>query len=179
MTQTISVTRGTVSMTTDGSTKSTLFTSSSGVIATRVIVNQIAWHYDTGFGPNVRIALLHYNAAGYWSVLGYMYVNYTYGGALQFHIGTNPNFSSYFNAAAGTPFFGIQRLHGSNTNQQIGNQSASSIDAPNSIANAYNAINFCPGQFWLGPSDVISLVCYSQNGGSCTVGYSFTLISES
>ena len=179
MTQTLSVARGTVSMTTDGSTKSTLFTNSSGVIATRVIVNQIAWHYDTGFGPNVKVALLHYNAAGYWSVLGLMYVNYTYGGALQFHVGVNPDKTSYFNSSSGIGLFLIQRLHGGAANQQIGNQNASSIDAPNTLANAYNAINFCPGQFWLGPSDSVALVCYSQNGGSCTVGYSFTLISES
>jgi hypothetical protein len=166
-------------MTTDGNTKSTLFTNSAGVIATRVIVNQIAWHYDTGFGPNVRVALLHYNAAGYWSVLGLMFTNYTYGGALQFHVGTRPETFGYFNTNNAMDYFGVQRLHGQSANVQIGNQSANYIDAPRYAANVYNTINICPGQFWLGPSDVISLVGYSANGGSCTVGYSFTLISES
>ena len=178
MTQTISVARGTVSMTTDGSTKSTLFTNSSGVIATRVIVNQIAWHYDTSFGPNVKVALVHYNAAGYWSVLGAMYLNYNYGSALQFHVGTNPTSLGYMNSANSMSYLGLQRIMGTGSGQ-MGNQNASNIEAVITSSNVYNTWNFCPGQFWLGPSDVISLVGYSQNGGSCTVGYSFTLISES
>ena len=178
MTQTLSVARGTVSMTTDGSTKSTLFTNSSGVIATRVIVNQIAWNYDTGFGPNVKVALVHYNAAGYWSVLGFIYINYSYGSALQFHVGTTPNSFGYFNSANGTAYFGVQRLVGGGSGQ-MGNQAASNIEPSLHNQNTQYAANFCPGQFWIGPSDVISLVGYSANGGTCTVGYSFTLISES
>ena len=178
MTQTISIARGTVSMTTNGSTKSTLFTNSSGVIATRVIVNQIAWHYDTSFGPNVRVALVHYNAAGYWSVLGFIYTNYFYGSALQFHIGTTPESFGFFSSSSGEATFGVQRLVGGGSGQ-MGNQAASNIEPSLHNQNTSYAANFCPGQFWLGPSDVISLVGYSGNGGSCTVGYSFTLISES
>jgi len=127
MTQTISVARGTVSMTTDGSTKSTLFTNSSGVIATRVIVNQIAWNYDVGFGPNVKVALVHYNAAGYWSVLGFIYINYAYGSALQFQVGTTPSSFGYYNSANGVAYFGVQRLVGGGSGQ-MGNQAVSNIE---------------------------------------------------
>ena len=176
MTQTLSVARGTVSSTTDGTTRSTLFTNSASVIATRVIVNQLAWTTDISInsGGLYKAALIHYNAAGQYSVLGLQAHAYPYSCGFQFNIATTPE--SYF-ASSTNSYFGVQKIFQSGAGQIGTNINA--IDFPVISQNNPVNTNFCAGQFWIGPSDVISFAVYSPSGGQATVGYSFTLISES
>ncbi len=175
MTQTISIARGTVSSAADGTTRSTLFTNSASVIATRVIVNQVAWTTSNSIsGGPYKAALIHYNAAGQYSVLGLQTHAYPYSCGFQFNIGTTPE--AYF-ASSTNSYFGVQKIF-QNGAGQIGTD-INAIDCPVISQNVPNNTNFCASQFWIGPSDVISFAVYSPQGGSATVGYSFTLISES
>ena len=177
MTQTLSVVRGTVSSASDGTTRSTLFTNSASVIATRVIVNQLAWYNNVSANGAYKAALIHYNAAGQYSVLGFQHHSYTYAKNFQFNPGVNMPSASWFNSSSGTGTLGVQKIFASGADQ-IGT-SVNAIDSQ--VMATYNptSSNFCPGQFWIGPSDVISFAFYSGDGGTGTVGYSFTLISES
>ncbi len=158
MTQTISIARGTVSSAADGTTRSTLFTNSASVIATRVIVNQVAWTTSNSIsGGPYKAALIHYNAAGQYSVLGLQTHAYPYSCGFQFNIGTTPE--AYF-ASSTNSYFGVQKIF-QNGAGQIGTD-INAIDCPVISQNVPNNTNFCASQFWIGPSDVISFAVYSR-----------------
>lgn len=177
MPQTISLVRGTTTVTGNGTTFATLFTNSASGIATRVIVNQLAMSGSS-------------NGSGSY-VAGSVYNNAVGAGETQigaFYRGTAGTSASLYS------FFPSNTLSNSLATSASGNMGTAG--AP-TLFNGFAYIqqntqsterSYCllPQTFWIGPSDAIRMTSYMYTAGgkggspaTVTLRYSFTLITES
>jgi hypothetical protein len=191
MPQTISLVRGTTSVTGNSTSNVTLFTNSGTGIATRVIVNQLTFYIGaSASGSGYLINLYHQSSGGYNSIVGQI----ANGGSgtiprtEQWLIGGFPSSKvigstsqgnmpdSFVMGSTDTGGGGAQDVlywPASTTRMQIGSNSST------------GQYKHCPQTFWIGPSDVLRIKAgWNQAGGkggtpaTVNIGYSFTLITE-
>ena len=177
MAQTISLQRGTATVTGDGTSFATLFTNGSTGLGTRVIVNQL--QITGNSGTQECYARLFNNGSGTArTILGqaYSFNNIGNGGTLTFYPTQNTFQQNFSNTTANAvQSFGSPVFLSSNPRVSI---IASGNQNPN--------YTLLPTTFWIGPSDAIQMSSYmkyisgkSTPSATVTIAYSFTLITES
>jgi len=190
MAQTISLVRGTTSVTGNGTSNVTLFTNSGTGIATRVIVNQLTFYIGgSASGSGYLINLYHQSSGGYNSIVGQI----ANGGSgtiprtEQWLIGGFPSTRVIGNSSQGTA---VDSFCMGSTSGAAGSTDVLSFDASTTrMSIGSNSSNgqykHCPQTFWIGPSDVLRIKAgWNQAGGkggtpaTVNIGYSFTLITE-
>jgi hypothetical protein len=189
MPQTVSLVRGTTSVSGDGTSSVTLFTNSASGIATRVIVNQLTFYINTA--PNssaMTINLYHQSSGGFNSIIG----------QIANTAGTPPRTEQWSlgndlqtSAASGTTTpvitgtkYAMGAFSGSSGTDVL---SFSADTARIQLSNSgVSYLRQCPQNFWIGPSDILRIksrwTIPGGKGGSpatVSIGYSFTLITES
>jgi hypothetical protein len=190
MPQTVALQRGSTSLNGNGATFGDLFTQSSG-IATRVVLNGIAcWSQTTG-DPYVFASLLVKSAGSTTNVLTVGSKSFGNATTSAFDMspsdGIDGNFTGY--SPTSTVSFAnkltpISQL--GSTNLPFGAQSWTAVGlqlcgggTTQSVNNGTATYFSVPRDFWIGPSDVVSMKIYSNNGRTWTIAYSFTTITES
>lgn len=172
MAQTIAMVRGTT--TCSSGSVATLFTQSTGT-ATRVIVNMISCYGNTQFGsPSINVNFV--SSSGGSSVLAYFKNNTSIYSAQFMPVGNGTAPASFQGATATTPIIG-----GTNSNvgtSYIGAQNPNTFTLTNTTGNNQYS-SYCPSNFWMGPSDYITIRVTDANSSDMTVAYSFTTITES
>ncbi len=187
MAQTIAAQRGTTTNAGDGTTKTTLFTQSSG-IATRVILNGVSAQSAGGTSATFRISLvinvngsgsfipvaIRGNASAGRSVYGIsMMPDSKTGEAVQSLGGSAGAYqpSRWVPATVSQPvYFGTEIQ---NNRWEWFGPVGSYSDALN------NSIDYVPSQFWMNSGDTLSIITFNTNNRSADVVYSFTTITES
>lgn len=198
MAQTISIQRGSVTYTADGSTTSnitTLFTNTSSGAGTRVIVNYIVVNnpYQTGGGYTYPSA----TCSGFLGVVSSGTTGSIIGG-MTTSSGTNSTFTmplgdnqTSVGAGSGTIVASPPRFRAAVANQnQVGYTATNPSNIGFSVSDTTN-VGYCPRNFWIGPSDVIkwwpltSQYTFPSGKGTAataytqTLYYSFVCITES
>jgi len=173
MPQTISLVRGTATISSANGTNSvTLFTNSASGIATRVIVNQLTVTSNQSSITSYGTSLSFFNSGSGTaeSIIGGVYSHQA-----QQRLTVTPSQS--------LSGFGSANNSGSIS---VGGTLAGGRDFFQQPTPAGTNYNICPINFWIGPSDVIlaKVQWYSGSGksinpASVTIAYSFTLIRES
>jgi hypothetical protein len=171
MTQTVATQRGTTSMTSGGS--STLFTQSGG-LNTRVIFNMMTFFLD-GSGSAVAITITHTSSAGGSGVIGYLYANSTKNGCF---FPANNAVSGVQTVMNSTTAFALQGIITGGTGY-IGATAANSVSLLAGSQGLTPNASYLPSNYYIGPSDTISVRMYDANGNSGTFAYSITTITES
>lgn len=171
MAQGVQLFRGTTSVTADGSTPSTLFTL-TGVTAARIILNQLVVQKSNSWGSSFPYLLLTLNSANSYSSPLWMSRGpqnyYSYCAQIIDHpVGVNPVNGSYLaNALPGNAVFATSL------------SSAPYFTDSSSIGNFGYTDGYPVRNFYMGPSDSVTVRFYAGNAGSANVGYSFTAITE-
>ena len=185
MAQTIALQRGTTTVSTSGSASATLFTQSGGT-ATRVIKNQLGLYFSPTIDQNgVYIAVFHNVSGGQSFLLGHFYRS-AYNQSYQFTPGA-PSDSQFVATGTGTSntLVPIMPIITSNGSSGVGSANADNIGVnwPNSNSPAWSLF---PANFYMGPSDSISIKVYAKRASGKSVisvtayiSYSFTTITES
>jgi len=159
MPQTIAMVRGTTTCTSGSSV--TLFTQSGGT-ATRVILNWVAF-YTTGGGtygsPNCN--LYHTSSSGGAGVVAAWANN-------------SGNFGGQHSG-------GIPSVTSNSSNSVFGNVSGNypALLQAMRVSSVAVTPSFAASNFWIGPSDSVSLSWFDNNGLAITIAYSFTTVTES
>jgi hypothetical protein len=187
MAQTIAMQRGTVSITANGTTATTLFTQSGGA-ATRVITGGMTGSWSTLVSSSTSFSFILTvtpSGASYDNTIGYMQ-GYTSGGNLytfsllpeagatgsqatnSYNVAINP--SSTLTTSYGGPF---------SDNIAYNNIYLNTSPAGASFNNNYLTYNAFPKQFWIGPSDVVRVKAFNYSGGTLYLTYSFVTVTES
>lgn len=199
MPQTISLQRGSVTYTANGSSTSnitTLFTNSSSGIATRVIINYLTIN-NPFVAPGSPMESRSFQTRGFLGVvngsaaamIGYM------SGASGSPSTTNGMMSCCMPIADSSAPYGntvnqgINFINTAADSNQIGFQNQNPNNIQFNVGG--NAGGYCPRTFWIGPSDSIrwwpQASLWTQRSGKSLVAnfvtqtmyYSFTLITES
>lgn len=185
MAQTIALQRGTTTVSGNSTSTATLFTQSGG-IATRVIVNQLTFTFNSATsGSQTILGVYHTSSGGQTSLIG-IFRNSQNGlgyQAIQFAVGsaTNNGFtatsiSSTSNLYPQMPCIGHTQS-GDMSGTGPGNISFSYSDSSNT------RFSTLPSNFYIGPSDSIIIKAQALDGGgspvTVTASYSFTTITES
>jgi len=159
MPQTIAMIRGTTSCANGSSV--TLFTQSGGT-ATRVILNWVAF-YNTGTNSysSPNCVLYHTSSAGGAGVVA----------------GWANNSSNYGGQISG----GIPSVTSNSSNSVFGNVAGNypALLQAMRVNNISAGTTFAASNFWIGPSDSVSLSWYDNNNQNINVAYSFTTVTES
>jgi hypothetical protein len=189
MAQTVALQRGSTTVSGDGNAYANLFTQSSGT-ATRVIINGVACYSNTA-DYQIFAGLLVKSAGSSTNVLTIGLKSFGGASLAAFDFGSydsnESNFTGYSTTSTipfsnkvnmgwatggvGTSFGGVPYTAGGVT--VIGGGTSSAI---NSNQATYFSV---PRDFWIGPSDVVSVKIFGGNIRSWTVAYSFTTITES
>lgn len=180
MAQTITLQRGTASMTLNGTTKYTLFTQSGGT-ATRVIINGVAVKANNARAGIMLGVFVQQSGGGFWTVAlkitnnsanvanldlqrGQMALASSTGGG-----GTSTSGSALVGGSTGGSFYGDQ-------NMVTGNVFGATTSATMYSNSQYEC---CPNEFYIGPSDIVYLKAHNPFGDAGDYVYSFTCITES
>jgi hypothetical protein len=186
MAQTIVAQRGTTTNASDGVTKTTLFTQSTG-IATRVIINSVSFVNPDGTSSGVRMSLMiNVNGSGSFTPVALVGTNTTAGRAL-YGLSMMPGSAGGEIASTGTgatPFPSRWVTAVASTASYLGNELANAkfeFSGPqgNAMSNTDSPVYIVPNQFWMNSGDVLSIVTWNTNNRSANVVYSFTTITES
>lgn len=187
MAQTIAVQRGTTTSTSDGTSRVTLFTQSSG-IATRVILVGLSVNLS---GTDTRLAMsLTVNVNGSGSYLPIAYItsnNNTTSRYLNMYPNGSSNHSGAIFAGSATGGGVSQSAASTVLSNLSGGTSATANPFGIQIALPFNntntggsdPINYVPSQFWIGNGDLITFQCYTLNPLSASIVYHFVTITES
>ena len=186
MAQTVALQRGTTSVSADNSSSVTLFTQSSGT-ATRVIVNSLGMYFSPQPNTGTQAFVLYVTSSGgQTTVIGIIRSSST-SRSVQFTPAGSPTsqFLGGMNSTNGQVYPFVPNIT-SNGATGVGSS------APNSVSVTYLStstglpINIISSNFYIGPSDVISMKGFAQQVSgksttSCTmsISYSFTTITES
>lgn len=168
MAQTISVQRGSTSISTN--TDTTIFTNSASG-SSRVIINSVGWFIQDGSASYIATGLFVQNSAG-GVMIPFGMARTTMASQLSqvWVPGTTPVGSSIGTSNPGQMVF-------------INNGSANSTD-PNQMQWNYagstitNNFAYCPKSIWMGPSDVLKARQANSSGQSTNLVYNFTVITE-
>ncbi len=186
MAQTIAVQRGSTTVAGDGTTKTTLFTQSSGT-ATRVILVGASANTSGGTGINMAFGLqINVNASGAYLPVALIKGN---GQAIRylnmFPAASTTGNSSFFGATAGTleQIMTSTPTIGSTTDGGFGANVAGSgqIQLAANVVPTFSQtpINYVPAQFWMASGDVLVASVYISSGLTATIIYHFVTITES
>lgn len=185
MAQTVALQRGTTSVSANNTSSVTLFTQSGGT-ATRVILNSL----NMTFSPNpnsgnVNVILIVTPSGGQSVVLGIIRSG-SQNVAIQFTPAGSPN--NQFLAVpiyAGNLYTPMPNITGNSTSG-VGASNASSVGTTWTNNSTGLPINMVSPNFYIGPSDVVSMKAQATNvagksSSTCTmsISYSFTTITES
>jgi hypothetical protein len=188
MAQTISIQRGTVSLTPSGSSPVTLWTQSGGT-ATRVIFGSISGWFTqsiTTSGSTTFALAFTPSGASYEIMVGYMAVKpstTTYGfailpgqGAPSAQISTTS--SAYSTLPSATVLTSVNSGATLFANM---NPSYLRILMPGNRYSDYQSqFQSFPDNFWIGPGDVVQINCSNySSGGTLYLTYEFVLVTES
>jgi len=186
MAQTIAAQRGTTTNASDGFTKTTLFTQSTGT-ATRVILNGVSAQSAGGTSATFRISLvINVNGSGSFipvaikgngsagrSVYGLSMMPDSRNEAMTSVGGSAGSFypNRWIPATVSQPvYFGTE----------IQNNRWEWFGPNGSYSTAVNeGIDYVPSQFWMNSGDTLSIITFNTNSRSADVVYSFTTITES
>ena len=186
MAQTIAVQRGTTTVASDGTSKVTLFTQSSG-IATRVILVGVSANTSGGTGVNMALGLnINVNAGGNYLPVALMKGNNQSLRYLNMFPGasTTGN-SSFFGGTAGTleQIMTSTATVGSTTDGGFGANVAGNgqIHLSGNVVPTFNQtpINYVPAQFWMASGDALTASVFLTSGYTATIIYHFVTITES
>lgn len=182
MAQTIALQRGTSSVTLDGTTRYTMFTQSGGT-ATRVIINGCAFYSDTARSGLMGGIFVQKSGGGYFSVAIKLVGNSTTVGSMDFLPGMVNNVGGATNGTS-AGITGASIFVGALATDYQSNQNMSQFalygatSAQSGFGNA-SLFEYCPSQFWIGPSDVVYFKGRNNSGDPGQVSWSFTTITES
>lgn len=176
MPQTISLVRGTATVTGNGTNSVTLFTNSASGIATRVIPNQLAV-CGASTALSYVSGTLSISGSASETVIGVTALNSTIGTDCLFFI---PSQGSGANVSSSVS--GVFSVNGYFPVTSFGSRRTNS----SSVSSGLDS-NILPNSFWIGPSDslIMRAFFYTNVGkggnvpSTVTVRYSFTLITES
>jgi hypothetical protein len=182
MAQTIALQRGTSSVTLNGSTKYTAFTQSGGT-ATRVIINGVSFYSDNARTGLAMLLGVQKSGGGFFMVAMKMISNNASIGSMDFLPGNMSNISggsAGTNAVISTQTVTAGNVGGSyQANQNPGDNTISGgNNTSQGFGNASN-FEFCPAQFWIGPSDIVYFVGRTSSADTGQWSWSFTTITES
>jgi len=169
MAQTVAVQRG-VGGALSANTTGTLFTQSGGN-GTRVIAQQLLIGRNSSQLSSPRLTILYTPSGGYPSLIGYLKADT--GSFYQWQVGPASNTGGVFTNignSTGTSF--SDSLIG--TTNVSGWAGTVELNAYNASGGSYNS--YMPQQFWIGPSDSISIRCSQPLE---FYAWSFTTITES
>lgn len=185
MAQTIALQRGTTTVQCNGTSSATLFTQSGGT-ATRVILNQLGFYFASTPAANTVFAgVFHESSGGQSFLLGlirdpdrrrsYQFVPgaFTQGGFGGTATQTGTSTAAVLSNA---PCIGATGSTGIGSSDVNGG-----VIVEYSTAAGYK-YSMMPSNFYIGPSDVISMKIFGDtSGGPVTtyISYSFTTITES
>ena len=183
MAQTIAVQRGTTTTPTDGSTKTTLFTQSSGV-ATRVIVGGITASYPTNDTDTKYVVFINVNGSGNYIPV----ILRANGNSSTRYITTFPNSDSAIGASLsgkipdGTGQSGGASIGSSNSGGWATSIASGMTGQIFQQGAAFNQmpLNISPGNFWIANGDSLVIVANnSTNSASVTqINYHFVTVTE-
>jgi len=184
MAQTIVLQRGTTTVTSNGSSSTTLFTQTGGT-ATRVIKSQVGVYFSTQ--PNssvVYIAVYHNVSGGQGFLIGWINGANIRAKAYQFVPGAATEDQFRLAPVTTTNLGPASPLIRSNTDG-IGAAGASNISFDFSSSSQQYVNNFTPN-FYMGPDDSISMKVFasvvvgkSSSNPTANISYSFVTITES
>ena len=189
MAQTVALQRGTTTVTGNGSSFADLFTQSSG-IATRVILNGVAC-YASSTDTRLYACLLVKSAGSSTNVLTVAtksYGNNQNVGAFDFSVvdGIADNLGPWSPTSnQGTTNKANMAATNTTTATQGGTTFATTmnyiyVSGTGSNINTNDVQYFAvPRDFWIGPSDIVSLKIFTANTRTWTIAYSFTTVTES
>lgn len=179
MAQTITLQRGSTTVTGNGTSFATLFTNGSTGIATRVIVNQLQISGANAGNAGECNARLFNNGSGSARTLvgqAYSYSSLGSSAILTFFPSqVNQQSSNANSSVVGIPSYGAPIF--------ANNVAKTSVLVSGTVQPNYTLL---PTTFWIGPSDVVQMSSYMYNvsgksntPSTVTIAYSFTLITES
>jgi hypothetical protein len=188
MPQTVALQRGTASLTWNGTTQHTLFTQSGG-IATRVVIGGISFTSSSDGPLSIMLVVRLAGSASNTVTVAFKGTstrrNPT---AIDFVPGVSPNSSAQRPSTVETTSGQTVLAYTSANNQLSGSssyniQSVSATGADSATDTGSTSFNYeyCPLQFWIGPSDIVSVKVFNYNasGATGTVAFNFTTITES
>lgn len=185
MAQTIALQRGTATVTWDGSSTTTLFTQSGGT-ATRVIIGGISAF--TASNPSALGMQLSVGLAG--STTNTVTIAYKASsnqqsyGAIDFIPGLMPTSGAKrpdtSDTITGSSVLGYSTAGSFGSAQNTVNALLTGASSGCNFGQSTFNYEYCPLQFWIGPSDIVRWRGYNNSGGyTGTVAYSFITITES
>jgi len=181
MAQTIAMQRGTTTVTPDDATSVTLFTQSGGT-ATRVILNQLGFYFSsTPASGTVHAVVLHTVSGGQTFMLGILR-DPDRRRSYQFPPGafTNNAFtgSATQTAASSSAVWSNFPILSGTGSAGVGSSDASGVilDYTTGTSAKYSMM---PSNFYIGPSDSISMKILATGPTTANISYSFTTITES
>jgi len=185
MAQTIALQRGTVSTNLNGNTSTTLFTQSGGT-ATRVIIGGVGMYTNTSTGSLAMQLVVGLSGSTTNTIViafkGSSTALNTY--SMDFIPGLMPTSGAMRPSTNSTPS-GTSILSNNSANVFSGSQSLdgayiTGADTATNFGNNTFNYEYCPAQFWMGPSDTLFFRGRNSNGAyTGNVAYSFTTITES
>jgi hypothetical protein len=189
MAQTVALQRGTTTVTGNGSDYANFFTQSGGT-ATRVILNGVACYTQTGTDYQIFAALVVKSAGSATNVFTVGAKSFNNGTSAGFDFSPMDGISDNIGGYSPTSTNAIgnkQAILGLNsyTGATFGGSTFGDYVAVSSGGTSINrnggsiTFNSVPRDFWIGPSDVVSMKLIGGNSRIWTVAYSFTTITES
>ena len=179
MAQTITLQRGTASMTFDGTTKYTLFTQSGG-IATRVMIGGVGVKASTARAGTMMGIFVQQSGGGFQTIA----LKIANSSANVSNLDLSPgqmNFGSP--TTTGIQLSGSSLVAGNVANTFYGDQvmSSANVFGAGTSTSIYSGsqFEFCPKEFYIGPSDIVYLKAHNPFGDAGNYVYSFTCITES
>tara|TARA_R110002126_G_scaffold70349_2_gene177137 strand:- start:80 stop:631 length:552 start_codon:yes stop_codon:yes gene_type:complete len=183
MAQTIALQRGSTTVAGSGGSSATLFTQSGGT-ATRVIINGLAIKNTTTSNGNAAyLGVAQSGGSVFWGVaIKSLGSSLTIAG-FDFYPGVS-NMSGAQRASTQFTQTGALVVGNNNANIFPANDNPASYtvlstDNATAIISSQSSFENCPQQFWIGSGDAVVMRVFANTGGTITIGYSFTTITES
>ena len=183
MAQTIALQRGSTTVSSGGGSGVTLFTQSGGT-ATRVIINGLAFKNSVaGSGCVAQLYVAQSGGSVFWAVAAKGASSGNACGGFDFFPGTfNMNGAQRESSSSSLTGAVILGINTNNVFPADGNVAAYNIFSTNNVtSNVASMSNYetCPQQFWIGSGDAVAMKIFNNGGGTATIGFSFTTITES
>ena len=188
MAQTITARSGSTTVSSGGSTGTTLWTQSTGT-ATRVILNSISVKHPTsGTNGNLVMTLcINVAASGNFAMVAMKNTSAPYSDKYGLNMMPNSNYNPIGTVpgyvGSNIPDRWVQYSQAGST-YYLGQRPQNNwyYSGPSNIASQGSLIpsDFVPSQFWINNGDAVVLMYYDQAGSqTCDLLYSFTTITES
>jgi hypothetical protein len=185
MAQTVALQRGTTSVTANNTSSVTLFTQSGGT-ATRVIVNSLNITFSPQPNTGTQYVLLVVTPSGGQSAVIGLLRTSSANVAMQFTPAGSPDNQFLAQPYYNGNFYSPNPAITGNSSSGVGASNASSVGITWVSNSTGLPLNIISSNFWIGPSDVVSMKAFAQQVAgksttNCTmsISYSFTTITES